>query len=145
MGFDSIRPFLEHKDKFTIVLGLTSNEGSRDFQQQVCGGRLLYETVLEKVSGWAGRDQLMFVVGATRADQLASVRQIVPDHFLLVPGIGAQGGSLAEVSRTGLTADGGLLVNVSRAVIHASDQEDFATAAGQVAQRYHTEMKGYLW
>ena len=148
MGEDSVRPFLEYKDKWTIVLGLTSNAGSHDFQQLTIHGgnssRKLYETVLEKTATWGTPANLMFVVGATRADELANIRSFVPDHFLLVPGVGAQGGSLQEVSEYGLNKDGGLLVNASRAVIFASNQEDFAEAASRVAKEYQYEMSGYL-
>ena len=99
MGFDSIQPFLEYENKFTIVLGLTSNKGSEDFQQLKTGDNFLYETVLKKVSGWGTKENLMFVVGATKASELESIRKIIPGNFLLIPGVGAQGGSLAEVSQ----------------------------------------------
>ncbi len=144
MGFDSIQPFMEYKDKFTIVLGLTSNKGSEDFQQQKVKDQYLYEMVLEKVSSWGNKENLMFVVGATKTNELASVRKIVPDNFLLIPGVGAQGGSLEEVSKYGMNKDCGLLVNSSRAIIYASGKEDFAEAAGKVAEQYQTEMKEYL-
>ena len=148
MGEDSVRPFLEYADKWTIVLGLTSNAGSHDFQQlRITDGNSsgkLYEKVLETTAKWGTPDNLMFVVGATRADELANIRRIVPDHFLLVPGVGAQGGSLEEVSKYGLNKEGGLLVNASRAVIFASDKEDFAQAASQAAKEYQQEMSGYL-
>jgi orotidine-5'-phosphate decarboxylase len=104
----------------------------------------LYETVLEKVSGWGNASNLMFVVGATQASDLAHIRTLLPDHFLLVPGVGAQGGSLQEVANYGWNRDGGLLVNASRAIIFASGGEDFAAKANQVAQAYHTEMKDYF-
>ena len=147
MGEDSIRPFLEYKDKWTIVLGLTSNKGSQDFEQMplATGNRkALYEHVLETVSKWGTTDNLMFVTGATKAAELAHIRTLVPDHFLLVPGVGAQGGSLEEVSKYGLNKDVGLLVNASRAIIFASKNEDFAEAAGKVASQYASEMKHYL-
>jgi orotidine-5'-phosphate decarboxylase len=145
MGEDSVRPFLEYKDKWTIVLGLTSNAGSNDFQQlTVNGNKPLYETVLEKTASWGTPDNLMFVVGATRASDLAQIRSIIPNHFLLVPGVGAQGGSLEEVSRFGLNKDCGLLVNASRAVIFASNGPDFAEKATEVAKGYADEMKSYL-
>ncbi|HVZ96549.1 MAG TPA: orotidine-5'-phosphate decarboxylase [Chitinophagaceae bacterium] len=144
MGFDSIQPFLEYKNKFTIVLGLTSNKGSEDFQQQRINDHYLYEMVLQKVSGWGNKENLMFVAGATKANELASIRKIVPDNFLLIPGVGAQGGSLEEVSKYGMNKDCGLLVNASRAIIYASGKEDFAAAAGKVAEQYQTEMKKYL-
>ena len=147
MGEDSIRPFLEYKDKWTIVLGLTSNKGSQDFEQMplATGNRkALYEHVLETVSKWGTTDNLMFVTGATKAAELAHIRTLVPEHFLLVPGVGAQGGSLEEVSKYGLNKDVGLLVNASRAIIFASKNEDFAEAAGKVASQYASEMKHYL-
>ena len=102
MGYDSIMPFLEYENKWTIVLGLTSNKGSEDFQQQKTGNDYLYEAVIKKVSEWGTKENLMFVVGATKATDLSTVRKIVPDNFLLIPGVGFQGGSLAEVSKYGL-------------------------------------------
>ena len=147
MGEDSIRPFLEYKDKWTIVLGLTSNKGSRDFEQMPIATdnrKALYEHVLETVSKWGTTDNLMFVTGATKALELAHIRTIIPNHFLLVPGVGAQGGSLKEVSKYGLNKDVGLLVNASRAIIFASKNEDFAEAAGGVASQYANEMKHFL-
>jgi len=144
MGYDSIWPFLEYENKITIVLGLTSNKGSEDFQQLKTGDHYLYETVIRKISGWGTRENLMFVVGATKALELASIRKIIPDNFLLIPGVGAQGGSLAEVSRHGMNADGGLLVNASRAVIFAGSGEDFGAEARIAAQQYQNEMKQYL-
>lgn len=161
MGEDSVRPFLEYENKVTIVLGLTSNAGSNDFQQlytsphnesltmvphvtQANTDKRLYEHVIERVATWGTPDNLMFVVGATRASELENIRSIVPEHFLLVPGVGAQGGNLEEVSKYGLNKDAGLLVNVSRAIIFASDGENFAERAGEVAKEYHEKMKGYL-
>lgn len=146
MGEDSIRPFLEYTDKWTIVLGLTSNKGSHDFEQLrlAAGNKLLYEQVLETVSKWGTTDNLMFVTGATKASELAHIRTIIPEHFLLVPGVGTQGGSLEEVSKYGLNKDAGLLVNASRAIIFAGSNEDFAEQAGKVAAQYAKEMKHYL-
>ncbi len=151
MGEDSVRPFLEYENKWTIVLGLTSNQGSKDFEQlkvvdenKTNSNHYLYETVLEKVSKWGSPDNLMFVVGATKAADLTSIRQIIPDHFLLVPGVGAQGGSLSEVAKYGLNKDGGLLVNASRAIIYASEKEDFAMVAKDVATQYQQEMSEFL-
>ncbi len=147
MGEDSVRPFLEYKDKWTIVLGLTSNAGSFDFQRLSLAeqnGKQLYEQVLETTCKWGTPDNLMFVVGATRASDLADIRKIIPDHFLLVPGVGAQGGSLEEVSKYGLNTDAGLLVNASRAIIFADGGEGFALAATKVAEGYQKEMAGYL-
>ncbi|ANH82168.1 orotidine 5'-phosphate decarboxylase [Niabella ginsenosidivorans] len=144
MGEDSIKPFLEYKDKWTIVLGLTSNKGAQDFELQKCGNELLYEKVIQKVSAWGTHHNLMFVVGATQADEFTHIRELIPDHFLLVPGVGAQGGSLKEVSEKAMNADCGLLVNASRAIIYASDGEDFEAAAGGVAGEYQKEMAVYL-
>ena len=161
MGEDSIRPFLEFENKVTIVLGLTSNAGSNDFQQlymspynesltmipnltQGNTDKRLYEHVLEKVASWGTPNNLMFVVGATRASDLENIRSIIPEHFLLVPGVGAQGGSLEVVSKYGLNKDAGLLVNASRAIIFASDGEDFVERAAEVAKEYSEEMMGYL-
>jgi orotidine-5'-phosphate decarboxylase len=145
MGEDSVRPFLDYIDKWTIVLGLTSNAGSADFQQLVTGdGKRLYETVLTKIASWGTPDKLMFVAGATKASDFEHIRSIVPDHFLLVPGVGAQGGSLKEVSKYGLNKDCGLLVNASRAIIFAGGGEDFASKAGLAAKEYADEMAGYL-
>ncbi|MDE3236572.1 MAG: orotidine-5'-phosphate decarboxylase [Bacteroidota bacterium] len=144
MGEDSIRPFLEYENKFTIVLGLTSNKGARDFELQKTGDQFLYEKVLTTVASWGTPDNLMFVVGATQAKELASIRKIIPDNFLLVPGVGSQGGSLEEVSKYGMNKDCGLLVNASRAVIYAASDEQFAQAATQAAKAYNDEMKLHL-
>jgi len=144
MGYDSIMPFLEYENKWTIVLGLTSNKGSEDFQQQKAGDNYLYESVFKKVSEWGTKENLMFVAGATKANVLSSIRKIVPDHFLLIPGVGFQGGSLAEVSKYGLNNNCGLLVNVSRAVIYAGKGENFAEGAAIIARQYQTEMMTYL-
>jgi len=144
MGSDSVRPFLDYEDKWTIVLGLTSNEGSKDFQQQRINENFLYEEVIRKTSEWGTPDNLMFVVGATKAEDLSGIRKIIPDHFLLIPGVGFQGGSLAEVSKNGLNKDCGLLINVSRAIIYAGKKEDFAKEARAIALEYQTEMKEYL-
>lgn len=144
MGEDSIRPFLEYGNKVTIVLGLTSNKGAADFELQQAGGEKLYEKVLRTVSGWGTTDNLMFVVGATQASALAEIRNIIPEHFLLVPGVGAQGGSLEDVSKYGLNKDCGLLINASRAVIYAGSGEDFAEKAATVAKEYQQEMAGYV-
>lgn len=144
MGEDSIRPFLEYEDKWTIVLGLTSNKGARDFELQQAGGEKLYEKVLRTVSGWGTSNNLMFVVGATQADEFVNIRKICPEHFFLVPGVGAQGGSLREISQKAMTADCGILVNASRAIIYASEKEDFATEAKAIAEQYQAEMRQYL-
>ena len=137
MGEDSIRPFLEYENKFTIVLGLTSNKGANDFELQQCGDTLLYEKVLEKVAGWGTIENLMFVAGATQASAFENIRKIIPQHFLLVPGVGAQGGNLKDISEYAMNDDIGLLVNVSRAIIFADD-------AKKAAGAYHQEMSLYL-
>jgi orotidine-5'-phosphate decarboxylase len=156
MGEDSIRPFLEYEDKWTIVLGLTSNKGASDFEMKQLvredtnqgNGHLrseyLYEHVLKKISQWGTKDNLMFVVGATQATELTNIRSIIPDNFLLVPGVGFQGGSLAETSKYGMNKDCGLLVNASRAIIYAGSGENFAEEAKAIAEQYQTEMKTYL-
>ena len=144
MGEDSVKPFLAFENKWAIVLGLTSNPGSKDFEQQKIGEEYLYETVLKKVSSWGNINNLMFVIGATKASDLEDIRKIIPDHFLLVPGVGFQGGSLNGVSKYGMNKDCGLLVNASRAIIYASEKEDFATEARAIAQQYQTEMSTYL-
>ena len=144
MGADSIKPFLEYKDKWTILLGLTSNTGAKDFELQKTGDEYLYEKVLKTASGWGSPDNLMFVIGATQADEFVNIRKLTPHHFYLVPGVGTQGGSLKEISKKAMTDDCGLLVNVSRAVIYASNGEDFADEASLVAQQYQDEMSIYL-
>jgi len=150
MGEDSVKPFLEYDNKWTVVLGLTSNTGSKDFEQlnvvnQVTNNEeFLYERVLRKVSEWGTPNNLMFVVGATKARDLEHIRKIIPEHFLLVPGIGTQGGSLEDVSKYGMNKDCGLLVNASRAIIFAGENENFAEEARKVAQEYQKEMSGYF-
>jgi orotidine-5'-phosphate decarboxylase len=144
MGEDSVRPFLEYKDKWTILLGLTSNAGAKDFELQPAGDGLLYEKVLTTAAKWGSPDNLMYVIGATQAEEFTRIRELTPEHFYLVPGVGAQGGSLEAISKKAMNADIGLLVNASRAVIYASDGEDFAEKAAQVAANYQREMKHYL-
>ena len=144
MGADSVKPFLEYKDKWTILLGLTSNSGSKDFELQQAGDGLLYEKVMTTAAGWGSPENLMFVVGATQADWFDKIRKLTPDHFYLVPGVGAQGGSLKEISARAMNKDCGLLVNASRDIIFAAGGEDFAEAAAMKAKGYHTEMSGYL-
>lgn len=144
MGGDSIKPFLEYNDKWTILLGLTSNAGAKDFELQKTGEEYLYEKVLKTASGWGSTENLMFVIGATQADEFINIRKLTPQHFYLVPGVGTQGGSLKEISKKAMTEDCGLLVNVSRAVIYASNGEDFADEASLVAQQYQDEMSIYL-
>ena len=144
MGEDSVRPFLSFEKKWAIVLGLTSNTGSADFEQQKIGEEFLYEKVLKTVSSWGSPDNLMFVIGATKASDFKDIRNIIPQHFLLVPGVGFQGGSLREVSKYGLNKDCGLLVNASRAIIYAGKKENFAEEARAIALQYQQEMAGFL-
>lgn len=144
MGEDSIRPFLEYDGKWAIVLGLTSNEGAKDFELQQAGGEYLYEKVLRTVASWGTVDNTMFVIGATKAEWFQKIRSILPKHFYLVPGIGAQGGSLEEISRKAMNEDCGLLVNVSRAVIYASSKQNFSEEAAAVARQYQIEMNRYI-
>jgi orotidine-5'-phosphate decarboxylase len=160
MGEDSVKPFLEYDGKWAIVLGLTSNDGAKDFELQRFvtktdlldegihiekqDKKFLYEMVLEKVSKWGAPDSLMFVIGATQPNEFVNIRQITPKHFYLVPGVGAQGGSLKEISEKAMIDDCGILVNVSRAVIYASDKENFAEEARSVAKQYQKEMACYL-
>lgn len=145
MGEDSVKPFLEYEGKWAIVLGLTSNKGAADFElQPFHDGERLYEKVLHTVSEWGTEENLMFVTGATQASELENIRTIIPNHFLLVPGVGFQGGSLADVTKYGKNKDCGLLVNASRAIIYASDKENFAEEARIIALQYQTEMAAYL-
>ena len=144
MGEDSVKPFLQYPGKWAIVLGLTSNTGARDFELQPSGEQLLYERVLQRVANWGTPENLMFVVGATQSDAFINIREICPEHFYLVPGVGAQGGSLKEISEKAMTKDCGLLVNASRAVIYASSGTDFAIKAKEAAKAYSLEMTRYL-
>ena len=144
MGEDSVKPFLIGEGKWVILLAHTSNPGSADFQLFGTAERKLFEEVILRSQKWASVDQLMFVVGATRADRIQEIRQLAPDHFFLVPGVGAQGGSLEEVSKLGMNKDCGLLVNSSRSIIYASSGKDFAEAARAEAQKLQQEMDQYL-
>ena len=160
MGEDSIKPFLEYKNKWTILLGLTSNAGAKDFEMQKIlvqaqsliegihtkhtSSQFLYENVLQTASEWGTEENLMFVIGATNPDEFINIRNLTPNHFYLVPGVGAQGGSLKEISEKAMTKDCGLLVNASRAVIYASSGEDFAEAAAKAAKEYAIAMQQYL-
>ncbi len=144
MGADSVKPFLQFEGKWSIVLGLTSNAGSADFQLQQCGDELLYQKVLKTVASWGTPENIMFVIGATRKEQLQEVRAMLPEHFFLVPGVGAQGGDVDTVCSNAFNKDAGVLINVSRGVIYASAGEDFAERAGEEARKYQGEMKGYL-
>ena len=141
MGEDSVTPFLGYEDKWVILLALTSNKGSHDFQLTPdATGERLFEKVLRTAQKWATDEQMMFVVGATQGRLFEDIRKIAPDHFLLVPGVGAQGGSLEEVCRYGMTPDCGLLVNSSRGIIYASSDENFAEIAGNKACELQQEM-----
>lgn len=146
MGEDSVKPFLAFKDKWVILLAHTSNPGASDFQliESKITGRRLYEEVILKSSTWGSPDQLMYVVGATQTDKIESIRELIPDHFFLVPGIGAQGGDLESVSKYGMNKQCGLLVNSARAIIYASTEKDFATVAGKEAKKVQEEMERYL-
>lgn len=144
MGKDSVEPFLAFEDKHTILLSLTSNKGAFDFQTQKIGDKELYKHVLETSKSYEGSDQLMYVVGATKATYLTEIRAIIPEAFLLVPGVGAQGGSLEEVCTYGMTKDIGLLINSSRGIIYKSQGEDFASAARGVAQEMQQAMQAIL-
>ena len=143
MGSDSVKPFLQFENKWAIVLGLTSNEGSADFQQLKINNKELYLEVIKTCAQWGTDKNMMFVVGATKAKMLEEIRQIVPEHFLLIPGVGAQGGSLEEVCKYGLTKDIGLLVNSSRAIIYASKEKDFAEKAAAEAKKIADQMKQF--
>ena len=164
MGEDSIKPFLEFKNKWTILLGLTSNKGAKDFELQeltrktIAGiesaelaldvashqTEYLYEKVLRTASEWGTDQNLMFVVGATNPSEFSNIRNLTPNHFYLVPGVGAQGGSLKDISENAIIKDCGLLVNASRAIIYSSEGEDFAEIAGQKAKEYAVETSYYL-
>ena len=144
MGKDSVSPFLNHNDKWVILLALTSNAGHHDFQLTQSEKGKLYEQVIRTSSEWADSEQLMYVVGATRAEEFQNIRKLAPDNFLLVPGVGAQGGSLAEVCKFGLNKECGLLVNSSRGIIYASNGEDFAEKAREEALKLQQEMEQIL-
>jgi orotidine-5'-phosphate decarboxylase len=145
MGEDSVKPFLKYNGKWVILLALTSNKGSQDFQLVPDGnGERLFEKVLRKSQEWASEEQMMYVVGATQGSMFSDIRRIAPDHFLLVPGIGAQGGSLEEVVKYGMNKQCGLLVNSSRQILYASNGSDFAEKAAEEAQKVQLEMAGYV-
>jgi len=144
MGKDSVDPFLNHSNKWAIVLALTSNAGAFDFETLNADGKPVYHHVLEKTCTWGTTENTMFVVGATRAEMLAEVRQIVPQHFLLVPGVGAQGGSLEEVMKYGVNDDIGLLINASRSILYASNGGDFAMAASAEAKKMQQQMAAFI-
>lgn len=145
MGEDSVTPFLGYDGKWVIVLGLTSNKGSHDFQMlHTDSGKYLFEEVMTKVATWGNHGNMMFVVGATQGKMFEDIRRILPRHFLLVPGVGAQGGSLEEVAKYGMTDECGLIVNSSRGIIHASNGKDFATVAATKAQEIQQQMATLL-
>ena len=144
MGEDSVKPFLTYVDKWVVLLALTSNKGAADFQFMTENGERLFEKVLKTSSQWGNTENMMYVVGATKAEMLKDIRNIIPDYFLLVPGVGAQGGSLSEVARNGMNSKCGLLVNSSRNIIYASDGEDFDVKAGEAALQMQTEMAELL-
>jgi orotidine-5'-phosphate decarboxylase len=149
MGSDSVKPFLEFKNKWVILLALTSNPGAEDFQKLIVGGHKieigkLFELVLMMSQNWGTKENMMYVVGATRAEMFKEVREIAPEHFLLVPGVGAQGGDLKEVCKYGLNKNCGLLVNASRSIIYAGNGIDFATKAADEAKKMQQEMGNIL-
>ena len=146
MGEDSVKPFMTYPDKWVILLALTSNKGAFDFQflKDEASGSMLFESVLKTSQNWGSAENMMYVVGATKAEKIKEIRQIVPDHFLFVPGVGAQGGSLQEVAKNGLNSNCGLLVNSSRAIIYASNEVDFAEKAHDAALEVQQEMESLL-
>ena len=144
MGSDSVLPFLAFENKWVVLLALTSNEGAKDFQLAPENSVPLYEQVLRKSAAWGSSEQLMYVVGATRAEDIAKVRALVPDYFFLVPGVGAQGGSLSEVCKYGMSENVGLLINSSRGIIYASNGTDFAEKARAEALKLQQEMESIL-
>jgi len=144
MGKDSVEPFLAFKDKHTILLALTSNEGAFDFQTKKIEEKEVYKEVLETSKKWKNSENLMYVVGATKAEYFIEIRKIVPNSFLLVPGVGAQGGNLADVCKYGLSADIGLLINSSRGIIYASSDVNFAEKAAEKAKELQTEIEKYI-
>ena len=141
MGNDSVTPYLVYRDKWVVLLALTSSDGSKDFQYLTTEDGLLYEAVIKKANTWANSDRIMFVVGATKSTEFTNIRKYAPDNFLLVPGVGAQGGSLADVCHYGMTKDCGLIVNASRSIIYASNGKDFAEAARVEALSIQKQME----
>jgi len=144
MGKDSVEPFLAVEDKFTILLALTSNEGAFDFQTKSVDGKELYKQVIETSKSWKNSENLMYVVGATKAEYFTEIRKIIPNSFLLVPGVGAQGGSLSEVCKYGMSENVGLLINSSRGIIYASQEKDFAEKAREEALKIQQQMEAIL-
>ena len=144
MGEDSVTPFLQHKNKWVILLALTSNKGSEDFQHRATDGEELYESVIRKSQQWGSADNMMYVIGATHPELFLHIRSIAPDHFLLVPGVGAQGGDLQKVAEAGMNDQCGLLVNVSRNIIYAENSDEFSIAARMEAMMYQKTMQDLL-
>lgn len=144
MGQDSVQAFLGFPGKWVVLLALTSNSGANDFQRVSTPDGLLFETVIRQAKGWASADEMMFVVGATQSESLAQIRKLVPGHFLLIPGVGAQGGSLSDVAKFGMNDSCGILVNASRSIIYASLEKDFARAAATKAESMQKEMAAIL-
>ncbi|MEX0968152.1 MAG: orotidine-5'-phosphate decarboxylase [Bacteroidia bacterium] len=144
MGEDSVTPFMEFSGKWAILLLLTSNKGATDFQQQKVGNERLFELILKRSQQWDGHQRLMYVMGATHPSELATIRKLAPDAFFLIPGVGAQGGSLSAVAEAALTSECGLLVNASRAILYAGTGEDFAAKAQDKAREYQQEMESLL-
>ena len=144
MGVDSVEPFLGFEDKWVILLALTSNKGSKDFQYLNAEGKELYKNVILKSKEWADDGKMMYVVGATHPEELGEIRKMLPDHFFLVPGVGAQGGDLEAVAKYGLNSQIGLLVNSSRGIIYASNGEDFAERAAEEAKKLQSQMEKFI-
>jgi orotidine-5'-phosphate decarboxylase len=144
MGRDSVMPFLNYEGKWSILLALTSNPGAEDFETLEAGGDALFEQVIRKSTAWGNPDQIMYVVGATRSESLDRIRKLAPDHFFLIPGVGAQGGDLDAIAQKAITKDIGILVNVSRDIIYSSNASNFAEAASAAARRYQAAMIKYL-
>jgi orotidine-5'-phosphate decarboxylase len=144
MGEDSVKPFIGFEGKWAIVLGLTSNLGAKDFQMLPIDQGKLYQEVIRSTANWGSEENLMFVVGATQAEMIGEIRKLIPNHFLLVPGVGAQGGSLDEVVKHGMTQDGGLLINASRSILYASSGIDWKEAAGAEARSMQYQMSHYF-
>lgn len=142
MGKDSVTPYYEYEGKWAILLGLTSNEGAKDFQlQKLQSGKQMYEQVLETSKGWGNKENTMYVIGATRANAFKRVREILPEHFLLVPGVGSQGGDMEEVIKAGATKNGRLLINASRSILYADNGKSFAARAREEAMRLKLQME----
>ena len=144
MGEDSVKPFMQYEDKWAIVLGLTSNAGSADFQLQQCKDEFLYQTVLKTVETWGTPDNTMFVIGATRQEQLKEIRELLPKHFFLIPGVGTQGGDIATVCKNAMNPEAGILINVSRGIIYAGNDASYAEKAYDEAKKYQKEIEIFM-